>query len=73
VTERSTAAADIATTTAGSRDLVVLTGADLTIAEVEAVARAGARIALDDAARGRMAEARAVIERLAAEGAVVTP
>ena len=50
---------------------VVLTGADLTIAAVEAVARHGAHATLDTDARLRMAEARAVIERLVAEGAVV--
>ena len=53
------------------RDLVVLTGADLTIADVEAVARHGARVALDVHARERMAEARAVIETLVARGEVV--
>ncbi len=52
-------------------DVVVLTGADLTIDDVEAVARAGARAALDEDARVRMAEARAVVARLVAEGAVV--
>jgi histidine ammonia-lyase len=50
---------------------VVLTGADLTIDDVEAVARRGATAALDVHARGRMDEARAVIESLVAEGAVV--
>ena len=50
---------------------VVLTGADLTIVAVEAVARHGAHATLDPDARARMAEARAVIERLVAEGAVV--
>ena len=50
---------------------VVLTGADLTIADVEAVARGGAPVALDVHARERMQEARDVIERLVAEGAVV--
>ncbi len=53
------------------RDLVVLTGADLTIADVEAVARHGAHVALDVHARERMAEARAVIETLVASGEVV--
>ncbi len=51
--------------------VVVLTGADLTIAEVEAVARAGAGVALDVHARERMQEARDVVESLVAEGAVV--
>ena len=55
----------------GSRDLVVLTGADMSVADVEAVARHGARATLDDAARGRMQEARDVIETLVARGEVV--
>ena len=50
---------------------IVLTGADLTIADVEAVARGGAEAALDIHARERMQEARDVIESLVAEGAVV--
>ncbi len=49
----------------------MLTGADLTIADVEAVARHGAGIDLDPYARERMQEARDVIEGLVAEGAVV--
>lgn len=49
----------------------MLTGADLAVADVEAVARHGARVALDVHARERMAEARAVIERLVASGEVV--
>jgi histidine ammonia-lyase len=57
--------------TSGDANVVVLTGADLTIADVEAVARGGARAVLDDGARGRMAEARAVIERLVSSGEVV--
>jgi histidine ammonia-lyase len=52
-------------------DTIVLTGADLTIGDVEAVARRGAGAALDVHARARMQEAREVIERLVAEGAVV--
>jgi histidine ammonia-lyase len=52
-------------------DVVVLTGADLTIGDVEAVARHGARAALDEHARGRMQEAREVIEHLVAGGQVV--
>src|SRR6188474_3901657 len=52
-------------------DPVVLTGADLTIADVEAVARHGAEAALDVHARARMQEARDVIERLVAAGEVV--
>ena len=54
-----------------SGDLVVLTGADLAIADVEAVARRGARAALDVHARDRMQEARDVIERLVTRGEVV--
>jgi histidine ammonia-lyase len=50
---------------------VVLTGADLTVGAVEAVARGGARVTLDVHARERMAEARAVVERLVASGEVV--
>lgn len=50
---------------------VVLTGADLTIDDVEAVARNGAHAVLDPHARARVQEARDVIERLVAEGAVV--
>jgi histidine ammonia-lyase len=56
---------------AADRAPVVLTGADLTVADVEAVARAGAPAELDVHARARMEEARAVIEELLAEGAVV--
>ena len=50
---------------------IVLTGADLTIADVERVARGDARVTLDDDARARMQEARQLIEDLVAEGAVV--
>jgi len=50
---------------------VVLTGADLTIADVEAVARHDIPVVLDIHARARMQEARDVIEALVAEGAVV--
>ncbi len=56
---------------AGPEDTVVLTGADLTVEDVEAVARRGARVALDVHARERMQEARAVIEGLVASGEVV--
>jgi histidine ammonia-lyase len=52
-------------------DLVVLTGADLTVAAVEAVARHGARAALDVHARERMQESRDVIDRLVEAGEVV--
>ena len=50
---------------------IVLTGANLTIADVEAVARHGAQVELDDEARARVQEARDVIERLVAAGEVV--
>ena len=50
---------------------VVLNGAELTVADVESVAREGRAVVLDDDARERIAEARAVIERLVAEGDVV--
>jgi histidine ammonia-lyase len=50
---------------------IVLTGADLTIADVEAVARGDVRARLDDAARARMQESRDVIESLVRDGAVV--
>ena len=63
--------APIRTPARGPGELVVLTGADLAIGDVEAVARHGARAALDVHARERMAEARAVIEALVAEGEVV--
>ncbi len=56
---------------ADASDLVVLTGADLTVADVEAVARHGTRVALDVHARERMGEARAVIDTLVAHGEVV--
>ncbi|MBF8290680.1 MAG: hutH [Chloroflexi bacterium] len=55
----------------GAGDTIVLTGADLTIDDVEVVARHGAVAVLDVHARARMQEARDVIERLVAEGAVV--
>jgi histidine ammonia-lyase len=51
--------------------LLVLTGAELTVADVEAVARGDVRVELDIHARARMQEARDVIETLVAEGAVV--
>jgi histidine ammonia-lyase len=59
------------TAASGPPELVVLTGADLTIADVEAVARHGARAALDVHARERMQEARDVIDTLVARGEVV--
>ena len=52
-------------------EAVVLTGANLAIADVEAVARHGAPVALDSLARDRMQEARDVIERLVAAGEIV--
>jgi histidine ammonia-lyase len=52
-------------------DPIVLTGADLTIADVESVARRGRPAVLDDEARGRMQESRDLIERLVAAGEVV--
>ena len=55
----------------GPRDRVLLTGADMSVADVEAVARHGAHATLDEAARGRMQEARDVIETLVARGEVV--
>jgi histidine ammonia-lyase len=50
---------------------VILTGADLTIEDVEAVARNGAPVALDVDARARMEEARRVVSELVEAGAVV--
>jgi len=54
-----------------ARTPIVLTGADLTIADVEAVSRHGAGAALDVHARERMEEAHRVVAGLVAEGAVV--
>ena len=56
---------------AGRIESVVLTGADLTIADVVAVARQDAPVALDAHARERMSEARAVVEALVRSGEVV--
>jgi len=50
---------------------VILTGADLTVADVEAVARGGAVAVLDEAARVRMHRSRDVVEALVDEDAVV--
>ena len=50
---------------------VVLTGADLTVVDVESVARHGGEAVLDVHARERMQEARDVIASLVAHGAVV--
>ncbi len=55
----------------GPKGPIVLTGADLTVPDVEAVARHGADASLDIHAQARMQEAREVIESLVAEGAVV--
>ena len=52
-------------------DPIVLTGADLSIDDVEAVARHRAAVRLADAARVRMQEARDVIDALVDAGAVV--
>ncbi len=52
-------------------DPIVLTGADLSIADVEDVARRGAPAGRAPHPRGRMQEARDVIEALVADGAVV--
>jgi histidine ammonia-lyase len=55
----------------GRGEATVLTGADLSIADVEAVAREGREVRLSDDARARMAEARAVVERLVEAGEIV--
>ena len=52
-------------------DPLVLTGADLTIHDVEAVARGRRTATLDPAARERMQESRDLIERLVAAGEIV--
>jgi histidine ammonia-lyase len=52
-------------------DRIVLTGADLAVEDVEAVARGGLGAALDVHARARMDEARGVIESLVAAGEIV--
>jgi histidine ammonia-lyase len=52
-------------------DLLVINGAELTIADVESVARHQRPVLLAPDARRRVAEARAVIERLVASGEVV--
>jgi histidine ammonia-lyase len=49
----------------------VLTGADLSIADVEMVARGGRGVSLGAEARARVEEARSVIERLVAAGEIV--
>jgi histidine ammonia-lyase len=50
---------------------IVLDGASLTIADVVSVARGRRPIVLDDAARARMEESRALIEAIVARGEVV--
>src|SRR5919197_4305541 len=55
----------------GDHEAVILTGADLTIGDVEVVARAGVPAQLDVHARARMTEARQVIDDLVAAGEVV--
>ncbi|HEY2916807.1 MAG TPA: histidine ammonia-lyase [Candidatus Limnocylindrales bacterium] len=50
---------------------VTLTGSDLTIEAVEAVARGGERAVLHPDARARMERSREVVERLVADGQVV--
>ncbi len=50
---------------------IVLTGADLSIADVEAVARYDAAVELDPDARHRMTEARDVVARIVADGEIV--
>jgi histidine ammonia-lyase len=52
-------------------DAVVIDGRTLGIAEVEGVARLGASAILDPAARERVAETRAVVERILESGEVV--
>ncbi len=49
-------------------DPVILTGHDLTLEQVDAVARHGAPVALDPEARSRMAASRAVVEELVERG-----
>jgi histidine ammonia-lyase len=51
--------------------LVTIDGRTLGVAEVEAVARQGANVSLDLAARERAAETREVVERILASGEVV--
>jgi histidine ammonia-lyase len=61
----------LAARSGGPDDVIVLTGASLTVGDVERVAREGAEVALDADARRRMQEARDVVERLVAAGEVV--
>ena len=55
----------------GTVNVIALNGLDLTLEDVERVAREEADVALDPAARGRMATSRATIERLVADGETV--
>jgi len=55
----------------GPDDPIVLTGADLTIGDVESVARRRRRATLDEGARARMQESRDLIEGLVDAGEVV--
>ena len=50
---------------------MILTGRDLTVADVVSVARDGRRVALAPEAAGRMRASRAVIERLVAQGETI--
>jgi histidine ammonia-lyase len=52
----------------GPASVVTITGRDLTLAEVEAVARHGASVRLDPAAAAAMARSREVVEQLVAAG-----
>ena len=56
---------------ADSGTTIVLTGAELTVADVESVALGRSGVRLDPGARRRVEEARAVIDRLVASGEVV--
>jgi histidine ammonia-lyase len=52
-------------------DRTVVLDRHLSLHDFVAVARGGARVALSDAARGRLADARALVERMVADGAPV--
>jgi histidine ammonia-lyase len=52
-------------------DRTVVLDRQLSLADFVAVARDGARVALSDAARGRLDDARALVERMVADGAPV--
>jgi len=55
----------------GGRPVVVIDGLPLSVADVVAVARYGAAVAVAPEAAARMAPARAVVDRIVAEGATV--